>query len=459
MASTRLDILTKGDSQYLEIIIESQNAILGAIRFSIFPKFLKSSEFEKWIHFDELNSADERNLSKSYDSNDVKDDDRQELNNGLKTKAYRNLRSDYSTDDSSKEDDDIVNDDFKSGESQNDLLDVEMNRIVKVSTNLKSECKPLDQSLSHRIRGYSITTDQKYTEILINRLKLSTHEKKNISQQLDNIFSDGNIWLSEFIKLIESLPIAISIATASRFVHGFPLIYVNRMFENLTGYKMKDLIGKSCNILQKRKLLDLPEECKLEEDSLAKISYGLRTAQSVKVGITNFRKNGTPFQNLLSLKPIFDDDNDYSYGLAIQYDLADSKEKMGSNLRFMDDLIKVLPDIVTKSAREVIDGLVDDTLRISTSTTVETDDNHNNHESKQTRNVPLATTPRDRFRLINATNSLSNSSLTSVDEEMNELLLPSATDNFDTVAVGSLLPIGEEMYTTNDDDHDELVLV
>lgn len=61
--------------------------------------------------------------------------------------------------------------------------------------------------------------------------------------------SDG--WSSSFVKAIKDLPLAISIADGNTFTApGFPLIYVNRHFEVMTGYDRTYCLGKNCKFLQ-----------------------------------------------------------------------------------------------------------------------------------------------------------------------------------------------------------------
>ena len=48
-----------------------------------------------------------------------------------------------------------------------------------------------------------------------------------------------------------------------------------------------------------------------EEESIARLTEALREAKPAKVAITNWRKDGTPFRNLLAIKPIMDQNGDY----------------------------------------------------------------------------------------------------------------------------------------------------
>jgi hypothetical protein len=90
-------------------------------------------------------------------------------------------------------------------------------------------------------------------------------------------------FLSTFLGSIEGLPISVSLASANPKRPGFPLIYVNAVFEETTLYTRKEIIGQNCRFLQ----------CgKAEKESVDKLSIALKSALPVKVEITNFRKNG-----------------------------------------------------------------------------------------------------------------------------------------------------------------------
>ena len=48
-----------------------------------------------------------------------------------------------------------------------------------------------------------------------------------------------------------------------------------------------------------------------EDESIARLTEALREAKPLKVAITNWRKDGTAFRNLLAIKPIMDQNGDY----------------------------------------------------------------------------------------------------------------------------------------------------
>ena len=59
-------------------------------------------------------------------------------------------------------------------------------------------------------------------------------------------------WLAGLAVLAETLPVALSISDAT--IAGFPLIYVNQKFTEVTGYEKREVYGRNCRFLQVRLL-------------------------------------------------------------------------------------------------------------------------------------------------------------------------------------------------------------
>nr|AML76946.1 putative LOV domain-containing protein [Borya sphaerocephala] len=76
-----------------------------------------------------------------------------------------------------------------------------------------------------------------------------------------------------------------------------PIMYASNGFFSMTGYSTKEVIGKNCRFLQG------PETDKME---VAKISAAVRNGKSYCGRLLNYKKNGTPFWNLLTVTPIRD---------------------------------------------------------------------------------------------------------------------------------------------------------
>eukprot|EP01041_Mallomonas_annulata_P012725 gene12725-26807_t len=155
---------------------------------------------------------------------------------------------------------------------------------------------------------------------------------------VDRLIGTGS-WLTTFVTAAEGLPICVTLADADKSRPGFPLVYVNKVFELTSGYERERIRGTNCKFLQK------PSS---EIESISFIASGLSNALPVRVVITNFKKDGTPFKNLLAMKPIFDMQGKYCYVVGVQFD-ASSPSRHGSSVRMMklvNKLLEAIPDSI-----------------------------------------------------------------------------------------------------------------
>ena len=93
----------------------------------------------------------------------------------------------------------------------------------------------------------------------------------------------------------------------------YPIIYVNSGYEQLTGYKASEIIGKNCRFLQ-GKNIDQPEK--------AKIKQALATNTECEVLLQNYRKDGTLFWNQLTISPVFDQKDKVTHFIGILTDVS-----------------------------------------------------------------------------------------------------------------------------------------
>ncbi|XP_078438276.1 phototropin-2-like isoform X2 [Wolffia australiana] len=77
-----------------------------------------------------------------------------------------------------------------------------------------------------------------------------------------------------------------------------PIMYASAGFFTMTGYSSKEVIGRNCRFLQGE------ETDQLE---VAKIRDAVKTGKSYCGRLLNYKKDGTPFWNLLTVTPIRDD--------------------------------------------------------------------------------------------------------------------------------------------------------
>ncbi|MGR9107496.1 MAG: PAS domain-containing protein [Gammaproteobacteria bacterium] len=93
-----------------------------------------------------------------------------------------------------------------------------------------------------------------------------------------------------------------------------PIVYANKVFEDITGYSREEIIGKNCRFLQNGDR---------DQEAIKKIHEALEKRTSVEVTLRNYRKNGEMFYNRLAIKPLFDKQGNVIYFLGLQYDITD----------------------------------------------------------------------------------------------------------------------------------------
>ena len=92
-----------------------------------------------------------------------------------------------------------------------------------------------------------------------------------------------------------------------------PLVYVNRVFEEMSGYTQDEMIGRNCRFLQGDDH---------DQPALKTLRDAITQHQACTVTLRNYRKNGELFLNKLSIRPLVDRKNRVIYYLGIQYDLS-----------------------------------------------------------------------------------------------------------------------------------------
>lgn len=101
-----------------------------------------------------------------------------------------------------------------------------------------------------------------------------------------------------------------------------PIVYCSEGFEKLTGYTEAEIMGQNCRFLQTPGGKMKPGRPNHDADS--KILQDLRRDISRRVetqhSILNYRKDGTRFQNLVTMIPVAWDSPDIRYYVGFQAD-------------------------------------------------------------------------------------------------------------------------------------------
>jgi PAS domain S-box-containing protein len=96
----------------------------------------------------------------------------------------------------------------------------------------------------------------------------------------------------------------------------FLVTYVNKAFERLTGYPSEEVLGRNCRFLQGKDT---------DPAAISAINEALSNEQPVTVTLLNYKKDGTPFYNRLTLNPVFNDKGIVTHILGLQSDVTEQE--------------------------------------------------------------------------------------------------------------------------------------
>ncbi|HEX3876447.1 MAG TPA: response regulator [Bryobacteraceae bacterium] len=95
-----------------------------------------------------------------------------------------------------------------------------------------------------------------------------------------------------------------------------PVIYANPAFERLTGYTIDEALSRNCRFLQG------PDT---DREAVQRIREAIEAGKEANEILLNYKKDGTPFWNDLTIAPVRDDDGKVTHFIGVQNDVTERK--------------------------------------------------------------------------------------------------------------------------------------
>lgn len=112
-------------------------------------------------------------------------------------------------------------------------------------------------------------------------------------------------------KILDSCVNGVTLADPDQ--EDLPLVYVNKAFEQITGYTLEETVGKNCRFLQGNEH---------DQAGVQQLRDAIKNRKPVEVVLRNYRKNGELFYNHLLVSPLFDSHGNLLYFLGVQFDVT-----------------------------------------------------------------------------------------------------------------------------------------
>ncbi len=155
----------------------------------------------------------------------------------------------------------------------------------------------------------------------------------------------------EIARTVEKAPVGVTLSEPS--LPDNPIVYCNDAWQDLTGYDRSAILGRNPRMLQG------PET---DPETVDRISDAVAEERPTTVEIRNYRDDGTPFWNELTVAPIYDDDGSVTQYVGFQSDITDRK----SAERTADQReAKLAAERATlERVLDRVDGLLNDIARV-----------------------------------------------------------------------------------------------
>lgn len=95
-----------------------------------------------------------------------------------------------------------------------------------------------------------------------------------------------------------------------------PIIYASSGFERMTGYRADEVVGRNCRFLQGKDT---------DRETIGELHSAIAAGRGCSVEILNYRKDGRPFWNQLSISPILGAAGELTHFVGVQTDVTERR--------------------------------------------------------------------------------------------------------------------------------------
>ncbi|XP_010270626.1 PREDICTED: phototropin-2 [Nelumbo nucifera] len=160
-----------------------------------------------------------------------------------------------------------------------------------------------------------------------------------------------------------------------------PIMYASAGFFTMTGYSSKEVIGRNCRFLQG------PET---DQNEVAKIRKTVKTGESYCGRLLNYKKDGTPFWNLLTITPIKDDTGKVIKYIGMQVEVSKYTEGLSDKAMRPNGLPKSLIRYDARQKEQALGSITE---------VVQTVKHPRAHIQSADDEIPAKTEEQDKFNL------------------------------------------------------------
>lgn len=111
---------------------------------------------------------------------------------------------------------------------------------------------------------------------------------------------------------------SVGITIADAQTDDLPLVYANQAFEDLTGYDADAALGRNCRFLQ---------GAETDEETVAVLREAMQDQEPVTTELVNYRADGTPFWNQLTVAPVENSTGEITHFIGVQQDVTARKRR------------------------------------------------------------------------------------------------------------------------------------